>query len=128
MGRFDRQIASAEKQIAKNGQSVVWRQVNKGTPADPDKPWKPSVASDTDKSVVICFLPVNRVNQQLFAYLRGTNDIPQGNVMGLMKGNVDFTPKPKDVVVRDGETYRIKSIEPLSPNGQKLLYTIEFEA
>lgn len=128
MARFDRQIATANKLIQKNGQLVVWKSVTTGAPADAAMPWKPTVAVDPQHDAYICFLPINRQMTQLFNYLRGTNDIPTGSVMGLMAGNVAFAPKLKDVVMRDGDTLRIKSIDLLSPNGQKILYTIEFEA
>jgi hypothetical protein len=127
MARFDRAIKTAERLIERNGQSVIWRTVNDGTPSDPLKPWKPSDQADVDRTAFICFLPVDKEAKQLFRFLRGTNDLPTGNIQGLMKGNVNFEPNLKDVVLRDGEILRIRSIDLLSPNGQKVLYTIEFE-
>lgn len=127
MARFDRAIATAGRLIAKNGQDVIWRSVVDGAPTDDSKPWKPAEAADADTNAVICFLPTDKQSQQLFTYLRGTDDVSIGLVLGLMKGNVDFVPSQKDVVIRDGETLRIKSIDLLAPNGQKVLYTMEFE-
>ena len=48
-----------------------------------------------------------------------------GKFIGLM-GNVPFTPKVSDVVTRNGDKLDIDSIDLLSPNGQKVLYTIIF--
>ncbi len=62
----------------------------------------------------------------LVGYLKGT-EVVTGSTKALM-ASVSFTPSIQDVVVRSsGETLRIKSIDPLSPNGQIILYTIEFD-
>lgn len=127
MARFDRAIATAERLIARNGQEVNWRIVKDAAAPDVLKPWKPGEAADEDKPVVICFLPIEKESRQLFTFLRGQSDVPTGYTLALMKGNVDFTPSIKDVVVRDGAILRIKSLDLLSPNGQKVLYTMELE-
>lgn len=124
MGKFDRQIETAKRLISKNGQTVTWRKVGVDTP-DPSKPWKPAADTSTDTDVVICFLPPGRIGQELIRYLKGT-EVTTGSVQGLMSA-VDFEPSANDVVIRDGKTLRIKSIDPLSPNGQIILYTIEFD-
>lgn len=127
MARFDRAIATAERLIDRNGQLVQWRTYADGAPSDASKPWKPGQGGETNSDVVICFLPLDKESRELFRYLRGTNDVPTGFLQGLMKGNIAFVPALNDVVVRDGEMLRIRSIELLSPNGQKVLYTVEFE-
>lgn len=127
MTRFDRSIATAERLIAKNGQAIKWVSVVDGVPSDSDKPWKPSEAADIEHDAIICFLPITRESKEFIAYLRGTNNVPTGYVQGLMKGNIDFEPKIKDLVKRGDEILRIRSIDLLSPNGQKVLYTVDFE-
>ena len=127
MARFDRAIATAERLINRNGQLVQWRSYADGAPPDTSKPWKPGQGGETNTDVVICFLPQDKESRELFRYLRGTNDVPTGFLQGLMKGNISFVPALSDVVVRDGEIMRIRSIELLSPNGQKVLYTVELE-
>jgi len=124
MGQFDRQIETAKRLIAKNGQTVTWRKLGVATP-DPSTPWKPAADTPEDHSPKICFLPPGRVGQELIRYLKGT-EVTTGSVQGLMSA-VDFEPTANDVVIRDGKTLRIKSIDPLSPNGQIILYTIEFD-
>lgn len=125
MARFDRQIELAKRLILKNGQAVTWRQVQDGV-APADRPNEPAVAAPVNyPGISIVFLPNNRVNQQLLRAL-GATEVPTGNVYGLM-GEVSFTPSIKDVVIRDGAEYRIKAIDTLSPNGQKILYTIDFD-
>ena len=124
MAAFDRAIATAQRVIAKYGQAVIWRKVNDA--ANTAEPWKPIESPDVDHDVNICFVPIVDAQwRKLLQYLKDT-EVPAGKLCGLM-GAVDFEPKLKDVVVRDGVTLRISSIDLLSPNGQKVLYTVEFE-
>ncbi len=126
MGVYDRQIANAKRQIAAKGQSVTWRVLRDGAPSDPSKPWKPSAGAPDNKTVKIVFLPFTTSNNQLIRYLKGT-EVTEGGLTGLM-GAVDFEPKAKDVVIRDGKELVVKSIDPLAPNGEVVLYTLEFDA
>lgn len=123
---FDRAIATAERLIDKYGQQVVWNTVVKGA-SDPATPWKPTQAVDVPHNVVICFLPVDRESRQLFTFLRGTNEVVTGSILGYMKGNLDFIPHLQDTITRDGLTLKIKTLDLLSPNGQKVLYILELE-
>lgn len=125
MARFDSQIAMALRLIKKNGQLVQWRIMPDATP-NPDQPWKPSPLVPEDKLAIICFLPMTGSFKQLLAYIKGT-EVKTSSVYGLM-GAVDYELNTKDVVVRDGDIYDISSIDTLSPNGQKILHTIEFKA
>lgn len=124
MARFDSAIALATKLILKNGQAVLWRSIPAAAIPDPLQPWKPSAAVPVDRPVTICFLPYSRVNFELMRTL-GLSEIQTGTLYGLMAA-VDFVPSPKDVVIRNGQEYRIKGVDTLSPNDQKILYTIDF--
>ena len=125
MARFDRQIETALRLIKKNGQLVTWRSIPAETPADASKPWNGGANVPVESSVYVCFVPVrDRDTRKLFQYLTGT-EIQIGQLAGLM-GNVSFTPNLNDVVVRDGVELRMSQIDLLSPNGQKILYTLEF--
>lgn len=126
MAQFDRAINTAQRLIAKNGEKVKWRVIEDVTPTDPNKPWEPGPALPEDKDVTICFLPVDRQTQETFNFIKGT-EVPKGSVMGLM-GNVPFAPNLKDVVIRNGVELRLAYIDVLSPNGQKVLYTMVFQA
>jgi len=126
MGVYDRQIATAKRLISQKGQSVTWRQLADGAPVDSSKPWKPSAATPTDNPVSIVFLPPLKENQELIRYLKGT-EVPTGSVSGLMPA-VTFAPAAKDVVIRNSVELVVKSIDPLSPNGEIILYFLEFEA
>ncbi|WEL95607.1 hypothetical protein [Xanthomonas phage vB_XooS_NR08] len=126
MARFDRAIQTALRLIAKNGEKVKWRVIDDAAAPNPSQPWKPGPATPEDKDVTICFLPVDRQTMETFTFIKGT-EVPKGSVMGLM-GNVPFNPNLKDVVIRDGVELRIANIDVLSPNGQKVLYTVVFQA
>lgn len=125
MGKFDRQIATAARLIKENGQLVTWRQVTDGTPADSAEPWKPGAPTTVDNSVYIVFLPEDRRDAEFLRALAGT-DIPKGKLVGLMAAQ-SFTPTLKDVVIRDGVTLGVRTLDPLAPNGQIILYTIRFD-
>ena len=126
MARFDAAIKTAQRLIAKNGEKVKWRVIDDAAAPDPSQPWNPGPATPEDKDVTICFLPVDRQTMETFTFIKGT-EVPKGSVMGLM-GNVPFNPNLKDVVIRDGVELRIANIDVLSPNGQKVLYTVVFQA
>lgn len=126
MARFDRAIQTALRLIAKNGEKVKWRVIDDAAAPNPSQPWNPGPATPEDKDVTICFLPVDRQTMETFTFIKGT-EVPKGSVMGLM-GNVPFNPNLKDVVIRDGVELRIANIDVLSPNGQKVLYTVVFQA
>ncbi len=105
---------------------MKWRVIDDAAAPDPSQPWNPGPATPEDKDVTICFLPVDRQTMETFTFIKGT-EVPKGSVMGLM-GNVPFNPNLKDVVIRDGVELRIANIDVLSPNGQKVLYTVVFQA
>lgn len=125
MARFDRAIATAQKLIKKNGQVVKWRKTTAPIP-DTAKPWLNGEPTVVDADCVICFLPINKEMREMLMFIRGT-EVLGGSVAGLM-GAVGFTPNPIDSVVRDGVTYSINNIDILAPNGQVVLYTIEFKS
>ena len=127
MARFDKAIALSTKLIAKNGQAVTWRVIQDGAPLDPAQPWKPTEqAAPVDHPVTIAFLPLSGDMRKTITRLRGT-EVPINSTMGLMAA-VDFNPTAKDVVIRDGQEWRIEYIDLLAPNGQKILYTVAFKA
>lgn len=120
--QFDRQIKTAERLIAKYGQSVVWKQ---RTILENDiEPWNPGAGAETENNCIICFLPVSRVQMETFHLMKGT-EVSEVSVMGYMS-QVPFKPAIGDTVVKDGEVLTVKNVNLLSPNGQKILYTILF--
>ena len=126
MAQFDRQVQTALKLIAKNGQAVKWRVVRDEPPVDASQPWKPTNdATPVEKDVSICFLTVDRMTFETLSFMNG-GEVPTGAVLGYM-GAVDFEPSLKDVVIRDGKELRLENIDVLSPNGQTMLYTVVFK-
>lgn len=126
MGVFDRQIESARRLIKKNGQTVTWRQVTNGPPADPDKPWKPGSPVETDyPETKIVFLPITTGNRFMSRRYKNNSDVPEGTLYGIME-QVDFTPTQKDEVIRDGVTYNVIAFDTLDPNGEgSIIYELE---
>lgn len=124
MGVYDRQIARAIKQIKKKGQLVIWQQP--GLVHNSTQPWRHDDATPPDPiPVSIVFLsPKTTGLNELFHLMQGTS-VPDGAPRGLM-GAVEFTPAIKDVVIRGSETLRIKSIDIVAPNGDPILYKLEF--
>lgn len=125
MGVYDRQIARAAALIKAKGQSVTWRQVVDGSPSDPTAPWKPGANANVDHTVDMVFLPEDRRDYEFLFLMAGT-EVPVGKLQALMPA-VPFTPAIKDVVIRDGVTYGIRTIDPLNVNGEPILYTVHFD-
>lgn len=125
MGVYDRQIATAKRLIAAKGQSVIWRQLTDGNPADSDKPWNAGETRKKDHTVSIVFLPDTRSGYEMLRAM-GVTEVPKGNMIGLM-AQVPFTPALKDIVLRDGVPVAIRTITPLAPNGENILYTVGFD-
>lgn len=125
MARFDRQIATALRLIAKNGEQVTWKSIVEPT-ANPATPWKPTVVAPIDYTATICFLTVDRVSMETLSFQLGT-EVPKGLVYALM-GTVAFAPNLKDVVMRHSKEYRILNIDILSPNSQIILYEMIFQS
>jgi hypothetical protein len=123
MSDYSRQIASAKASIAAKGVVVPWKQAPASTPADPNKPWLPSVGTPAEHNVSIVFLPAGS-GKAMLQYFGQTNVI-SGAVIGLM-GAVEFTPQLADTVVRDSQVYRIGTIDTIKPGSQDILHIIQF--
>lgn len=124
MGTYDRQIAMALKLIAAKGQTtgVVWQQTG-DVVADATKPWIKTKGVLTEYPVIIAFFPASSKLAKLFA---GSN-IAKGGNRGLMGAVTSFVPNVADVVVRNGNSLGIESLDPLQVNEQVILWKIEFK-
>lgn len=119
MARFDRQVATAQRLIAKNGEVVPM--TVRTMVEDPDKPWE-VVPQEQTYDVTICFLPLTANSLASISKMRDS-EVPKGAVQGLM-GQVPFDPHLNCTVIRDGKTLAVYYMDVLSPNGQKILYTM----
>lgn len=125
MARFDRQIQTALRLIAKNGQACVWHKQTTQA-VNPDKPWLGDVTDPVDHTVTICFVPV-RSQQDLVAMTFPEHmDFQVGRTYGLM-GQVAFEPMANDFITRDGKELSLRMVDVLSPNGQIILHYLEFQ-
>lgn len=127
MGVFDRQIATAIRLINKNGELVQWID-RVATPVDPATPWLPTGEVDTSTDVKIVFLPVGTRFLELLQ-IAAKSEVPVGSQKGLMAA-VGFVPKIDSLIIRPSQNrqYKLKSIDTISPNGEIILYKLEFYA
>jgi hypothetical protein len=119
---FSRQIETAKRLIKKKGQLVTWKKHT--VQANNSEPWKVTDASPLTYPVFIVFLSQHTPE----IHLMQDTTIPEGKPKGLMASVNGFTPAIDDYVLRGTETYRVKSITPLNPNGEAvILYKIDFD-
>lgn len=118
---FDKQLLSAQKMLSKYGKACTLRKITNGTP-DPAKPWEPVTPTTADTSVKIAFFPNNKESNEFLHYMPGT-DIPAGVEVGYLAGNAP-APTLKDLVIRDGKTCSILSVDRIAPNGEIVLYIL----
>ena len=124
MSKYAKEIASAIKDIQKNGCQVTWRSFT--VVSDPDEPWKEAETTYVEHTPYVLFVPSSSSITRL-AQLFGDTDIVFGDEAGYM-ANVTFEPSLKDLVVKpDGTIYKVKSINKIDPdNGGAILYILEF--
>ena len=126
MGAYDSQIATAKRLIAAKGELCLWAASAPATAADPDQPWLTVAgAAPAPVEVRIVMLPASRQYRELLRFLKGT-EVVGGGAYGLMAA-VSFDPAKTGIVTRkNGTKLSIESIDLLAPNGDPILYTIEF--
>lgn len=127
MGKYARQVATADRAIRAKGGRVTWRKP--GIEQDNAEPWKESATADIDfPNTPILFVPEN---MQLADFMRAVADseIKTGRQKGIMPGTVPFTPDAADVVIdADGVVLQIDSVDKLAPDGvEVILWTIIFK-
>jgi len=130
MGVFDRQIRSVERLVKKYGQLVTIMSSVPDTP-DPNKPWEQVEDVPVSTDVYMVFLSPSvsgsaLLGKEFIEYVKGS-ELKVSEVRGYM-ATTSVKPKVSDVVLRDGKELKIRALDILSPNGQDLLYTVEFES
>jgi len=128
MGKYDRQTANAIRTIKKKGRLCAWKSIGNAAAPDPSKPWKKGQRTATDEGTVsIVFLP-NSTTTEAFLRALGNTSIVVGNDYGLM-ASVGFTPAIGDEIYDDTGTTLLRTLQnvnPLAPDGDIILYTLDF--
>lgn len=119
---YQRQIESAKRLIRSKGQLVLWRQFTDSPSAIK---WKPETPTTTDYNVYITFFPIMNVMKEFLRYMKDS-DVPVGSIQGYMAAQT-FEPTLRDIVIAGSDIYNVKSINKLAPNGDTILYIIEFD-
>jgi hypothetical protein len=126
MAVFADEIAMATEMIQENGELCQWVSNSNLTP-NPSQPWKttaPSPLPDNPKVYIVFTSPGMKLSS-LVHLLQGTS-IPEGGPSGLM-AQVPFEPAINDEVIRSsGERLTIKDFNIVSPNGEVILYKLDF--
>jgi hypothetical protein len=124
MGRFDRQVALAQRLIEENGE--LCQCVIAGAPTSgPDTPWIQTEGVPDTHDVSVLFT-INSGNP--FFQLLSGSPVEEGSQKALM-ASVGFTPKADDTIVRgDGTKMALKSATKLAPNGQIILWKLVFKS
>lgn len=116
-GTYDGALATAQKLIAKFGQTILVRRSVAGAAADPAKPWRPGAPKLTVFSVTGVVLDKEN---------RATGQISE-RVLLAAKG-LSFVPAMTDVLRVGGLDRGIANLKPLNPGGTTILYEIELAA
>jgi hypothetical protein len=121
------QIARTQRAIAKKGLIVTW--VKHSVTTDSNHPWKTSTGTPLTYQVSIVLTLPRGLANQIAMLLKGT-EVPAGMASALM-GAVPFTPEVADslIVVMAGiqQTYVIKAIDIVRPDGTPILYKLQLE-
>lgn len=122
MADYSRQIATAQRLIAKYGAACTWITSVEAAP-NADTPHIPGNVTETQHSVLAAVFPFDDQIRQTMD-LRG-RDVPQGSQYALM-GQVDFSPAVTDLLrLPDGTDWRVMAIKELNPdNTGVILYTV----
>lgn len=128
-GVFDEDIQAAAELIAIYGADCLWQ---KPAPLVEDVPGYPSQGPVPDPvACKIAFFrgkDVGYASEAFMALLAGT-EVPTSGEVGLMAGNVPFSPDDSDTIVRSpgeaNETHlTITGIDRIAPNGTPVLYFV----
>jgi hypothetical protein len=124
MGVYDRETAQSLRLITAKGEACSWMQAQDAFGADPSKPWIMVTPASVIHSVRILF--VSNSSSPLLMLLQGSG-VETGKLKAIMPA-VGFNPSLSDSVIRsDGSVLQIDSIEPVSPNGEVILWRLIFK-
>lgn len=122
--------ATAARLIRQRGLQVTW--AKPAAPAAGGDPWNPQPNTDpeapgpqTFTPSVVFFPPGVQTGKTLMAMF-GV-EVPMSFEIGLLAGNVPFTPAMSDVVTRKGVVLPIAGMDTLAPAGEAVLHTVYFK-
>lgn len=119
LGVFDRQKETARAKIAKYGQVVDLVTYADPVPPDGTKPWDVADSVESVQSVSALFLAFDQ------ALVNGTT-IHEGDRKVYVAAKGLASPPVLNGALRiAGETWQIVRVEPFSPNGEDILYTLQ---
>lgn len=124
MSVYANEVKQALALIKAKGQVVVWEKHTVNT--DGAQPWKSHAGSAAPTfSVSIVFL-TPKLRTQKDTHLMENTTVPEGTPRGLMGVTTGFVPQIDDVVIRGTERLTVKDFNVLAPNGEVILYNLEF--
>lgn len=120
MGRFDGQIETAQRLLQKNGTKVTLRKITPGAPSDPSKPWEPGAdVSSIQTGVWAVFLDYEQM-------MIDGSLIQMGDRKALIPAqNLTEAPQVNGHVINGSDVWTIKSVKPLNPNGQNIMFEVQ---
>ncbi len=132
MGVYDPQIEVAKRLIKDKGMQCIWRVMPVGKPPDCDEPWNVNAvgeASVIKHTVNVCFVSDTVVNAISGLRVNRSDDTPETSMrrqFGIM-GQVPFeVALNHELQVNSGARLRLVNVRILSPNGEIILYGMEF--
>lgn len=128
MGAFDRQIKTVKRLIDKYGELVTIKTPAYSIP-DPNKPWVSVQVPPSSVNLKMVFLSPSSTGESLFGkellqYLSGTQT-PSGGIRGYMASS-SIVPNLSSIILRSNKELVVKAVDTLSPNGQIIMHTLEF--
>lgn len=118
MATFDRQIATAQRLIAKYGREVSLVTYSEAV-QDPAMPWRSVGAAETAQSVRGVFLSYEQ------KHVDGTLVQAGDQKVYIPAAGLASPPALKGEVRAGAERWRIERVAPLAPNGRPILYELQ---
>lgn len=127
MGTYDSAIALAKRLIEKKGGPTILTKLGAATPADPDKPWLGEAPPAAPKTFKAVFLPFDFKGSEPKKFADGT--LVQVGAMQVYAAAASlgaaYYPGLNDTLTRaDKSVWVIKTVKPLDPNGEQILFEL----
>lgn len=117
--------ALATRLINEHGDDVVYTEITKGAPVDPNKPWEGSAETPKTHNVKMVFLRDKLEDREFNHFMRNT-EMVSGQFDALMAVEA-FEPIQGGYMTRDGKNWVIANVNPLKPGPLLIMWFIEFK-